>query len=192
MHPSRCVDMGWPVVYICVWDAIRVYIERQTEHQNRTSKQNIRVNRRLRTMSRHKLKSQALCGQQNSLCALCEQPIPQGPNQMCYYEPRNVVVCRTCNTTIHNYVRLREPGGVTIANMEAFLTCEPAPEPITHKKLSLEQIKGRYHVAAGQVGNMTLADYDARVGSSGSVIVPDGKPLLVDEVMEHTGECTGE
>lgn len=129
-------------------------------------------------MSRHKKKSQALFDQQNGACALCSMPIPIGPNQMCYYEPGNVVVCRTCNTIIANYKCLKQPGGVTVGDIEVFLARDPAPEPTVvdptqHKKQTRGQIGARLCAAQGKIADTTLADYDERFGTSGPVLDPD-------------------
>lgn len=122
-------------------------------------------------MSRHKRQNQTMCDAQNGACALCKQPIPTGPNQMCYYEPKNAVVCRTCNTILHNYVRLKEPGGVTISDLEAFLTQDPATTPRTAprgKRLS----PGRLHDLQTVIdwekrgGSMTVTEWCQRVGIS--------------------------
>ncbi|KKL54815.1 hypothetical protein LCGC14_1721060 [marine sediment metagenome] len=144
----------------------------------------------MRISKKERERREALLIDQGNICALCHNSIPTA-FRMLLVEKQNAIICRACSMFMSVYAR-NESRGVTPEVLAVFLARDAASEPITHKKLSLEQIKGRYHVAAGQVGNMTLADYDARVGSSGSVIVPDGKPLLVDEVMEHTGECTGE
>lgn len=125
-------------------------------------------------MPRHKQLNQQLYDQQNGLCALCRQPIPEGPNRMCYYEPKNVVVCRGCNVAVHNYVRLIEPGGVSLDQMTAFLAQPSAPEPTvvvaSHKRLTPTQLQARFDAATKW--NM-LDTYDERCGTSGPVIDPD-------------------
>jgi len=142
-------------------------------------------------MPRHKQLNQQLCDQQNGLCALCVQPIPEGPNRMCYYEPKNVVVCRVCNVLIHNYVRLFEPWGVSLDQMTKFLARPAAPEPsavevVHHKTLSPEQLRNRLLAAKGG-WTLTLAEYDQRCGGSGPVIDPDtGLEWVRPSVGEHT------
>jgi hypothetical protein len=94
---------------------------------------------------------------------------------MCYYEPKNVVICRVCNVAVHNYVRLIEPGGVSVADMTTFLEQPRTADPALatkHKKLNPEQLANRLLAAKGG-WTLTLAEHDVRTGGSGPVIDPD-------------------
>ena len=121
-------------------------------------------------MNKNQTKRAALFVQQDNKCALCGDPCTT-PNGMIYAPEQNALICRSCSTWKANYLHACKRG-ITIAQLNAFLIRDPAPEPdqpasttvpASTVQLKPTQMEGLRAVLEDR-SQLTLAEWCGRAG----------------------------